>query len=274
MIVALAEVNAFLGRNHFIFLGISIALIVATLILLNKFKVPFKKVLFAMFIVMIISELIKINEYVVTYTNNEGNVIGAYFDKEGLPFHLCSIQIFFIFLVLVLKDGSFKEKLLAFMYPTCFIGAIFSLLLATVDIEFSSPLTWQFFMVHAALIIFGLYIPMSKVVVIDTKKYVNTCIVLIALFLVSVYINGITSMPSQNVIVNGEVVGITEGKYTSFFYSMIPPLEGLPILNMKYGWFVYALSIIAIGIIVLTLAHLPFIIKDIKKKKLEKQNIK
>jgi hypothetical protein len=115
---------------------------------------------------------------------------------------------------------------------------------------------------------------MSKVVVIDTKKYVNTCIVLAALFLVSVYINGITSMPSQNVIVNGEVVGITEGKYTSFFYSMIPPLEGLPILNMKYGWFVYALSIIAIGIIMLTLAHLPFIIKDIKRKKLEKQNIK
>lgn len=273
MNTTLAAANTFLGTNHFIFLGISVVLIVVTLILLNKFKVPFKKVLFGMFIIMILSELVKINSYVQTYTDETGKVIGAFFNKKGLPFHLCSIQIILIFIALIVKEGSFKDKLIAFMYPTCFVGATLSLLLATVEIEFNSPLTWQFFMVHAALVIFGLYIPMSKIVEINTKKYFNTCIVLTGLFFVSIYVNGIVAIPSTNVINNGEIVGTTEGIYTSFFYSMVPPLDNLPILNLKYGWIIYALSIIALGIILMTLAHLPFIIKDIKNKKMNKKTL-
>ena len=50
MFSTLAATNKFLGTNHFIFLGISIVVIVSSLILLNKFKVSLKKVLFIVFI--------------------------------------------------------------------------------------------------------------------------------------------------------------------------------------------------------------------------------
>lgn len=268
----LAAANKFLGTNHFIFLGICIVYIVVSLVLLKKFKVPFQTVLNIMLVIAIISELIKINEYIVPYYNEAGETLGIYFKKTGLPFHLCSIQIIFLFMAKLLKDGSFKDKLLAFMYPTAFIGALLAILLATITIEFDRPLAWQYFIFHASLVIYGLYIPMSKVVELDTKKFINTCICLVALFFVSIYINGLVSVPAMDVIKDGEVVGVTEGIYVYFFYSTQPPIEGLPILNLENGWWGYMLSILIIGIIVVTLVHLPFLIKDYQKYKQTKIN--
>lgn len=269
----LAATNKFLGTNHFIFLGICIVYIVGSLILLKKFKVSFNAVLNIMLVIAVISELIKIDEYIVPYYNEAGEALGVYFKKTGLPFHLCSIQIIFLFMAKLLKDGSFKNKLLGFVYPTAFLGALLALLIATITIEFDRPLTWQYFMFHASLLIYGLYIPMSKVVEIDTKMFVNTCVCLVALFFVSVYINGLVSIPSMDVINNGEVIGTTEGLYVYFFYSTEPPLEGLPILNLNNGWWGYIISILIIGIVAMSLTHIPFFIKDYKKYKLAKQNI-
>ena len=85
------------------------------------------------------------------------------------------------------------------------------------------------------------------------------------LFIISIYINGLISVPSQDVIIDGEIVGVTEGIYTYFFYSTVPPLEGLPILNLENGWPMYIISILVVGIFSVTLVHLPFFIKDYKK---------
>ena len=60
---------------------------------------------------------------------------------------------------------------------------------------------------------------MSKEVNINTKSYLNTGLYVVILFIASIYLNGIISVPSQDVIINGEVVGVTEGIYTYFFYS-------------------------------------------------------
>lgn len=260
-------VNKFLGRNHFIFLGICIVIIVASLIILKKKNVPFNTVLNIMLGVAIISELVKISEYIIPYYEN-GEAIGVYFKKEGLPLHLCSIQIIFLFLARLSKEGSFKNKLLAFQYPTAFLGALIALCLATITIEFDRPLAWQYFLYHACLLVYGLYIPMSKVVEIDTKMFFNTCVCLVGLFIVSIYINGLIAVPTQEVInSSGEVIGTTEGLYVWFFYSTKPPIENLPILNLDNGWFVYILSILLIGIIAITLVHIPFLIKDYKKHK-------
>lgn len=272
MFSTLAATNKFLGTNHFIFLGISIVVIVSSLILLNKFKVSLKKVLFIVFICLILSEIIKLSEYIIPYTDETGKVIGTYLGKRGLPLHLCSIQLIFVFITLIIKEGNLRNKLLAFMYPTCFFGALLALLLATITIEFTRPLTWQYFMIHSVLVILGIYIPMSKEVELNIKTYATTCILLLGLFMLSIYINGITTMPSTDVIVNGEVVGVTEGMYTSYFYSMVPPIDDLPILNLEHGWFVYALTIMLAGIILVTLLYLPFIIKDIKLKKIQNQH--
>lgn len=267
----LAAANKFLGTNHFIFLGISIVLIVTSLILLKKFKVPFNTVLNIMLVVAVISELVKISEYIVPYYE-DGQAIGVYFEKEGLPFHLCSIQIIFLFMARLCKEGSFKNKLLAFQYPTAFLGALLALMLATITIEFDRPLAYQYFLFHTFLLIYGLYVPMSKVVDIDTKIFFNTCVCLVGLFIVSIYINGLISVPAMDVIKDGEVIGQTEGLYVWFFYSTKPPIKNLPILNLNNGWFVYILSIILIGIVAMTLVHIPFFVKDYKKhKQLKKQ---
>ncbi len=263
----LAAANEFLGTNHFIFLGICIVLIVTSLIIFKKKKVSFNTVLNIMLVVAVLSELIKINEYIVPYYE-DGNAIGVYFEKEGLPFHLCSIQIIFLFIVRLCKEGSFKNKLLAFQYPTAFLGSLLALMLATITIEFDRPLAWQYFLYHACLLVYGLYIPMSKVVEINTKMFFNTCVCLVGLFIVSIYINGMIAVPPQDVINGaGEVIGSTEGLYVWFFYSTKPPIKDLPILNLDNGWIVYILSILAIGIITVTLVHIPFFIRDYKKHK-------
>lgn len=270
----LAAANKFLGTNHFIFLGICIVIVVTSLIIFKKKNVSFNTVLNIMLVVAVLSELIKIGEYIEPYTNEAGKVIGVYFNKEGLPFHLCSIQIIFLFIVRICKEGSFKNKLLAFQYPTAFLGALLALMLATITIEFDRPLAWQYFLYHACLLVYGIYIPMSKVVKIDTKMFLNTCVCLIGLFLVSIYINGLIAVPSQDVINSaGEVIGQTEGMYVWFFYSTKPPIENLPILNLDNGWFVYILSILAIGIIAVTLVHIPFLVKDYKEYKQKKKEV-
>ena len=270
----LAAANKFLGTNHFIFLGICIVIVVTSLIIFKKKNVSFNTVLNIMLVVAVLSELIKIGEYIEPYTNEVGKVIGVYFRKEGLPFHLCSIQIIFLFIVRICKEGSFKNKLLAFQYPTAFLGALLALMLATITIEFDRPLAWQYFLYHACLLVYGIYIPMSKVVKIDTKMFLNTCVCLIGLFLVSIYINGLIAVPSQDVINSaGEVIGQTEGMYVWFFYSTKPPIENLPILNLDNGWFVYILSILAIGIIAVTLVHIPFLVKDYKEYKQKKKEV-
>lgn len=268
----LVEANKFLGTNHFVFLGISVIIIVTSLIIFKKKNVSFNTVLNIMLVVAVLSELIKIGEYIEPYTNEAGKVIGVYFDKEGLPFHLCSIQIIFLFVVRLCKEGSFKNKLLAFQYPTAFLGSLLALMLATITIEYDRPLAWQYFLYHSCLLVYGLYIPISKVVKIDTKMYLNTCVCLIGLFIVSIYINGLLAVPSQDVINSaGEVIGQTEGMYVWFFYSTKPPIENLPILNLDNGWFVYILSILVIGIIAVTLVHIPFFIKDYKERKTIKE---
>lgn len=263
----LAPVNEFLGRNHYIFLAISIIYIVTALFLLVKFKPSLKKVLIVVFIIKVLSEFIKISEYITPYYNLDNVLEGYYFDKTGLPFHLCSIQIILLCLALICKEGSFKNKLLAFMYPTCFFGAFLSIMMVTVNVEFTDPLTWQYFISHSTLVIFGLYIPLSRQVEINTKIYFNSTVVLLALFVISLYVNGIVTNPSQDVIVNGEVVGQTGGIFTNYFYSLKPPLSNLPLLNLKHGWLAYVLVLAVIGVVSMTLMHLPFIIKDIKNKK-------
>jgi hypothetical protein len=45
---------------------------------------------------------------------------------------------------------------------------------------------------------------------------------------------------------------------------MKPPMEGLPLLNLNHGWFVYFFTIVLLGLVLITLIHLPFMIKNRK----------
>ena len=241
--------------NHFIFLGICIICIIGVLLFAIKKKLSLRTLTFFMLVVSIISEIIKMIHYIEPTYSEYGLIDGGVLDKEALPFHMCSIQIFLIIIVLITKNQKLKNTLLAFIYPTGFMGATMSLLIPTIDIEFTSLLTYQYFLYHAFLIAFGLYIQLSKEVEINFKSYVKTSIILTSLFMCSIWINSLLSDSVNHL-------------YTNFFFSSKPPIEGLPYLNMNQGWPMYILKVIILGIILVTLVHVPFFIKEYRSRKI------
>ena len=46
-----------------------------------------------------------------------------------------------------------------------------------------------------------------------------------------------------------------------------PPLEGLPYLNLESGWYAYFLRLIALGAAIVTVFHLPFLVRERRGKK-------
>ena len=62
-----------------------------------------------------------------------------------------------------------RENILAFMYPTCIIGAFMALMMPSifttsipVEKAFISPISYQFFIYHSMLIALGIIIVKSK----------------------------------------------------------------------------------------------------------------
>lgn len=47
---------------------------------------------------------------------------------------------------------------------------------------------------------------------------------------------------------------------TNFMFIVRPPLEGLPFLNLNHGYYIYLFRVIMLGVIGLSLFHLPFIV--------------
>ena len=50
-------------------------------------------------------------------------------------------------------------------------------------------------------------------------------------------------------------------------YLVRPPLEGLPYLNLESGWYAYFLRLIALGAAIVTVFHLPFLVRERRGKK-------
>ena len=73
--------------------------------------------------------------------------------------------------------------------------------------------------------------------------------------------------------VNGALqVYSRNGMYdVNFFFLVHPPIDGLPILNLKHGYAAYLATIIAIGAFAITAVHIGPIIKEAiqKRKKLQ-----
>lgn len=236
--------------NHFIFLGISLLIIVA-IILINKFmSLSYRTNLIALFVVAIVSELAKIMINVKTIIGDDFLTSGGYLEYEDLPFHLCSIQIFFIIaLMFFVKKESTKAILLNFMFPTMCIGATMALFIPTEGVDFSNPQVYQYFIYHAYIIGFAIYLVMSKTIEVTFKVMFRNIAYLFALSIIAIYINGILSFANTN-----------------FMFVSRPPLEGLPIFNMDNGWHWYFITIVLIGISILVLFHTPFAISNMKKK--------
>lgn len=231
-----------------------------TLVYLKKKNIGFETMMKIMIVVTILSELGKVFARIEVADGR------AMLSTEFLPLHLCSIQVFLIwFLRYLNKSEKVKNILLGFMYPTCFLGGIMAIVIATVEpVSFSNPEIYEYFFYHTWMVIYGLWIPLTKQIHITFKTALTTTKILLIVFFVSIYFNSMFSQASV----------------TNFFFSSFPPLEGLPYLNFKWfgqtldneklGWFAYIFKLMFLGLVLFIAAFMPFILKNriLDKKKI------
>lgn len=230
--------------THFIWLAISIFIVGIMYIVSKKLSLSLKTVLTIMCIVSVISEVTKILLNMV-----DGPKGGKILDPESLPFHLCSIQIFFIFgLRFFITSERTKKALYNFMVPTSLVGATISLLIPTIGTSFMAIQVYQYFIYHAFLIFFGLYLIREKYATFRLKTLFINYGLLIMLMFINLWVNSFLSFAGTN-----------------FMYLTMPPMENLPILNLNHGWYVYVTHLFLIGLILMGFFHLPFIIINHKK---------
>ena len=268
----LANVTSAFGRNHLITLGVCIVLIIVGAIAISKTDIKFEQIINIMLILWILSETIKITTRmryllsdgstieILKYKAQEGITIArAFLPRGDLPFHMCSIQPILILIVKFTTNQKLKDTILKFMFPTCILGAFIAIVVDTAGCDFRDIVIYEYFLFHTALVIFGLSIIIKKQITVTLKSHLQTLGILMVIFVGSIWVNTALSDTGSNPIVMG--VEDTE-IYTNFFYSMKPPMDGLPLLNLNHGWFVYFFTIVLLGFTLVTLIHLPFIIKN------------
>lgn len=253
--------------NHFIWLGISAVLIAGSLIWLFKYKPPLEKVLTVACIVSVLSEIVKTVSALQLVPSSNGTTMRLYMEMSHLPLHLCSVQIFLIFFAKFGRESKVKDALLAFMYPSCTIGATFALAIPTVfsttikpSQAFTHPIGYQFFIFHSMLIVLGIYIAYAKRQVIKPKHYFSTLGILGALAFASIYLNSVFAEPIYK---NGKLISVEDSP--NFFFTYRTPI-GIKLTEM-WHWYVYIAIIAALACVLVALFYLPFFIKDYREKR-------
>lgn len=232
--------------KHLIIVGVCIALIVGLFSLSKKLK--FSTVCKTMFYVGIISETIKIFYYIIQNEATHGGVL----PKTDLPFHLCSIQIIFVAIVNFAKSEKLKRFLLSFMFPSCLIGGIAAILIATnSSLNGMWIITAQYFLYHVAIVVLALNICTRKELKLTVTDYFNCLKFLVVLMFFAVYINSIVDDGSGKI---------------NFMYVVSPPQGGLPFLNEKHGWLVYIVHYACLVVFCVTMCYIKPIIEGIKAK--------
>lgn len=254
---------------HIAWLIISAVLIVAGVLFLRKRKPPLKDVLSFACVMCVLSELVKTFSVIKLVPSADGSAVYPYLELQHLPFHLCSIQIIFIFYSRFAKDSERKTTLLAFMYPSCLIGALCALALPSIfstsispSQAFTHPLAYQFFLFHTMLVVLGSYIAMSGQVNIRSKHYLSSLIILAVLGFVSIYLNSMFASPIYE---NGVLKSV---EYVSnFFFTYRPPIAIS--LTEPWHWYLYLGVLAVLAIVLLALMYLPFYLRERREQALK-----
>ena len=160
--------HSLFGMKHVILRLISAAGIPAAYFAARKWSL--EKLTKVLFSIGILSELIKVFYYIVS---NEA-VYGGILPRTDLPFHLCSIQILFLAILTYVSNQKLKELLLSFMIPSCLLGGIAAILIATTSSLNGAPiLTVQYFGYHCAISVFALILLTTGKLELTVKHYVN-----------------------------------------------------------------------------------------------------
>ena len=235
------------GIKHLIILAVCAVAIVGGWFYVRKQSLGavFKKML----LVGIVSELIKVFYY--TVTNEE--VYGGILPKTDLPFHLCSIQIIFILVINLTGNEKVKRFLYSFMIPSCLLGGIAALLLATTSsLNGMWILSVQYFGYHVAIVVLALKLITAKEFEANIGDYFNCLKFLLMLMFAAMYINSILYDGVSNI---------------NFMYVASPPMSGLPFLNENHGWLVYIAHYGCLVLLCVTACYIKPIVKALSRKK-------
>lgn len=236
--------NELFGAKHIILMLISLALIVVGFIFSRKLSLP--SIIKILFGIGIVSEIVKVFYYIIT--NEE--LYNGYLPKTDLPFHLCSIQIIFVVILIISKNEKIKRLLLSFMMPSCLFGGIMAIIIATNSSRNGSwIITTQYFGYHIAISIFGLRLIIDKEINWSFKDYINCLIFLGAIGICAIYLNSILNDGTNNI---------------NFMYVVNPPQDGLPYLNKDNGWLVYIIHYAFLAILLVSLVYIKPIINKLK----------
>lgn len=230
--------------NHLIYLFLSLIIILLYLFVNRKYSISIEKNITFLLVICIINELVKIYVNMIDTNIVTGLEAGGYYNPRYLPFQLCSFQMFlFLALKCFVKNAETKQKILCFMMPCLMIGASISLFIPTDGTSLTDIQVYRYYIYHAFLIAFGIYLVVFKKVKITFKVYLRNLLYLASYALICIWINSFLSYANVN-----------------FMFLRRPPIEGLPILNLNHGYFIYLITILSLGVIILTLVHVPFLI--------------
>lgn len=234
------------GTKHIILIIASIVVIILGAIFSKKLKFP--TMCKIMLYIGIVSETIKIFYYII---QNEATH-GGYLPKSDLPFHLCSIQILFFVVITIVNNEKIKRFILSFMLPSCLIGGFAAILIATSSSRNGMwIITLQYFGYHAALVIFSLYLYLSKEIKFTIKDYVSCLKFLLVIMFFAFYINSVVYDGTKDV---------------NFMYVASPPQAGLPFLNENNGWLVYIMHYASLVLFSVTICYIKPICLFLKEK--------
>ena len=228
--------------NHFIWLGISIILITGLLILSLKLKLNKHQAISIMCIISILSELCKVFSH-IKYVNGVDWTEGGVITPNALPLHLCSLFIFVFFFLFFNKNEKIEKHIISFFVPIGIVAATLALLLATSGVEFNKPQPYQCFIYHSAMVYLALYFIVTKQVTITFKDMMINIVVLFALSIVMIWVNGAFRTYDTN-----------------FFFVVRPPADNLPFLNLNDGWYAYYFRLLLTGLLLEIIFSIPYLI--------------
>lgn len=262
------------SAGHFIWMGISAAMVAAGLFLCYKIRSGLDRMLTVCLVIGLVSEIVKILyetqivPVVVPVVSSSGLVyeptgaFAPYLELEHLPLELCSMQIIFILIARIMKDGVWRRRLLGFMFATCILGAGIAVVLSSIAPEFAttkeflaSPRAWQFFIYHSMLIVLGLYLAFCPESGIQFRHLGSSLIGLFLLDLTSFYTNSIST---EAVYKGSQLQGVAY--HLNYFSSYDDPL-GIHITT-KEQWLIYLAVRFLIAVVLVTLCYLPFYFKE------------
>ena len=230
--------------SHFIWLGALGALIAMALIAIKNLKIEERTIRKSVMVVLII-----LKAFHMSLSMKESEFGGYVLNQTQLSFHLCSIMIYAVIFINIIKNENLIDKLKSFMVPCLFIGAAMALLIPTEGTNPSVPRVWQYMLIHGVLVFYGIYLAAIERVDLSFRAYLNNLKLLTGVTLIAMLMNS-----------------VLEQYKTNFLFLRVPPMENLPILNLNNGWYVYFLTLATIACALMLLVHLPFMKRNAKEK--------